>query len=510
MIYILLVIFSITAIALNETRKKFDKLKKQVAILKEDNKNLQAQLRFFTEIKEDSTVLNVDNIALDVTSSDRASAVLDKEQTAAFSLMENSPYNIFISGKAGTGKSFLLKAFAESTKKKILKLSPTGLSALNINGATIHSCFGFHNINTLNIDDISMKTLKLSSEKLIVLREIDSIIIDEISMVRSDTFEKIDKILRVVNRNKSFFGGKQIIVFGDLFQLPPISDKQENKYLNDKFGGIYFFDSYVYKNANFKFIELTKNHRQKKDHKFFELLNKVREGEMSEDDVQTLNKRYNNDTASLQRIVQVFPNRRKVEQINSKALDEIAAPLYSFDAHVILNKHDKQQINIDSLFRISATLELKLGSLVMLVNNDTKKRWVNGSLGIVSMINDEVLKVTIDGYEHEVMREEFSAREAKYVDGKIYYEETLVISQFPIVLAYAITIHKSQGMTYQNIACDVSHCFATGQAYVALSRCSSLDGLHLLKPLRLSDVKVCSEVKDFYLAQENYLHKIPL
>lgn len=198
------------------------------------------------------------------TESDEAEPSLDDEQYNALMDIENSNDNFFITGKAGTGKSYMLDVWKKHTSKKHIILAPTGISALNVGGVTLHSTFGFYNLVNLDIDMISSSTLRLKSEKAMVLKEVSTIVIDEISMVRADTFEKIDRILRVINKNDLPFGGKQLLVFGDLFQLPPIvKEKSEWEFLYDRFNGIYFFCSDAYKNGNFSFVELTINHRQK-------------------------------------------------------------------------------------------------------------------------------------------------------------------------------------------------------------------------------------------------------
>lgn len=185
-------------------------------------------------------------------------------------------------------------------------------------------------------------------------------------------------------------------------------------------------------------------------------------------------------------------------------MNKIPAREFSYEVRIILNKYDNQNINIESYFPISSTLKLKLGALVMMVYNHENKLWVNGTLGIVSFISDDLLKVKINDIEYEVHKCIFESREAKYSKGKISYEVILKIEQYPVVLAYALTIHKSQGMTYQRIACDITNCFAPGQAYVALSRCSSLDGVHLLKPISSSEIKVDNGVKNFYMRLQKF------
>ncbi len=424
---------------------------------------------------------------------------LDEEQKNAYLMMENGDANFFITGKAGTGKSFLLRMFERGTKKRVVKLAPTGIAALNIGGATLHSVFGFNNLEKLDVDDISPKSIMLSDEKRMVLKNADTIIIDEISMVRVDTFDKISKILQIVNNTNRLFGGKQIILFGDVFQLPPIATRDEERFLKEKYGSIYFFDSVAYKTGEFSFLELKTNHRQEGDEKFFEILNRIREGTLVKQDFDLINERVVDDPTSLRRIVRLYPKRQEAESINNSELEKIPAKEYSYNAVIEINKNN-QSVSVENYFQAMSTLKLKLGALVMITKNDPKKRWVNGTLGIVSKISSDKIFLTVDGQEYEIRPEPFEQREAMFKDGKIVYDVVLRISQYPLMLAYAITIHKSQGSTYKSIVCDPYDCFAPGQAYVALSRCESLSGLNLIRALTLNKIKVDSHVKDFYLS----------
>ena len=265
---------------------------------------------------------------------DTAPSILDDEQKLAFTIMNSTNDNLFITGKAGTGKSFLLDVFVRGSRKKTIKLAPTGIAALNIGGATLHSAFGYNNLERLELDSITMGTIKLKSEKIRILKEVDTIIIDEISMVRADTFDKIDKILRVLNKSAKPFGGKQMIVFGDLFQLPPIAKSQELKYLTDYYGGIFFFNSNAYSNGQFGFIELSTNHRQKDDHAFFDILNRMREGKTTSSDINTLNSRYVSDRNELRRILTLFPKKADAERVNKEELDKIQAKEYKYKARI--------------------------------------------------------------------------------------------------------------------------------------------------------------------------------
>lgn len=418
---------------------------------------------------------------------------LDEQQQKAYEWMEKSKENIFISGKAGTGKSFLLKLFTKGTKKRHLIVAPTGIAALNVGGVTIHSAFGYDNLMLGN----ELTYIKLKKEKMDVLKFIDALIIDEVSMVRADMLDKIDYILKRICGNNKLFGGKQIIAFGDLFQLPPIVNGNELKFLKDKYDDIYFFNAEAYKNGQFKYIELTINHRQNGDNAFFEILNKIRIGQVGFQEINLLNNRYTNGE-DLRRVLKLFPKKENVEYINSMELSKIPAKEYQYEADVEFASNSDLTKVIENTFPISTTLLLKVGALVMMVKNDINQRWVNGTLGIVSYLDQNKIKVTIDSKEYDVQRESFENKEARYIDGKIEYITVLRVKQFPIVLAYAITIHKSQGMTYKTIACDLKHTFESGQSYVALSRCSSLDGLHLLSKITGQEIKVSPVIKSFY------------
>lgn len=529
----------------------FEALVKLIEIYQADNAKLRKQLEFYTEIKSDSANLNEqisedeDNLLIEKLlqkisndsvqgsnttalipqnfkentlnheyvnsnemkiSNDGRSLmldddILDTEQKAAFELMQNTNENILITGKAGTGKSFLLKLFAKQPCKPTIVLAPTGIAAMNIQGATIHSAFGYNNLNNLSLEDINENNIKLKSEKIQVLKQVEVIIIDEISMVRSDTLEKMNKILQVFNHSDELFGGKQIILFGDLFQLPPIANSEEVKYLQNTFGGIYFFNSNAFIKGKFKFVELTINHRQKDDTAYFEVLNRIRLGQVLPDDLNLLNTRFCKNQDEIRRVIRLFPTKSDAEQVNKKELAKIPGKEYVYQSKLISNVSN-MTINIDKAFPVTEALKLKLGALVMMVANDVDKKWVNGTLGIVSALGDDLIKVTIDGFEHEIHPAMFTQEEAIYKEGKISYETICEVWQYPVVLAYAITIHKSQGMTYKKLACNIEDCFSPGQAYVALSRCSSLEGLHLLKPVNVNIISAEMDVKDFYCKQQ--------
>lgn len=455
---------------------------------------LEKHLENYTEIKNDSLQLNaiknehenIEIIDFDSESSQKYDN-LSQEQYEIFELMENTKNNLFITGKAGTGKSYLLKYFRSKTKKNVLYCAPTGIAALNINGVTLHSIFGWSNLTDDNF-------IKLNENQKKLLKNIDVLVIDEISMVRVDVFSQIDKILKVANKNNILFGGKQIILFGDLFQLPPVVRNDEKKYIESKYGGIFFFHSEAYKKGEFKFKELETIFRQT-DKEFITILNNIRIGNISDYEIDLLNKHYVTEVP--RRVVQVVSKKKDARQINMENLEKFNSPLYEYKAKVLIGEENIKE----SDFPITFNLKLKVGALVMMINNDLdKKRWVNGTLGIVSELTEKTVKITINGKEHEILPTIFNKRQCKYDEttGKLKYLIESSVSQYPLILAYAITIHKSQGMTYEQIACNLDNCFAPGQAYVALSRCANYDKLYLTKKINKSSIIIDDVVSEFY------------
>lgn len=456
------------------------------------------------DVTEQRQSADVDSVSTSETGVSFTGFELDKEQTAACDAMECENNNFFITGKAGTGKSYLLNEFRKGTKKKLIVLAPTGISALNISGATLHSTFGYNNLVNIDIDDISADAFRLKDEKQRILKLVSTIVIDEISMVRSDVFAKMDKILKIINGNKMPFGGKQIILFGDIFQLPPVVESKEvEAYLKRKFGGIYFFCTEAFQKGNFKFLELTINHRAREDEKFFALLNHVREGKTSSDDLDVLNSRVERDESLYDRYITLLPTKAEVEKINQDHIKQLDSPLYTYQAKITMNKNSNFTKRLESSFPIVEVLRLKVGVPAMMVSNDKDHHWVNGTLGIIKDLSEDKIVIAIEGQDYVVYPEEFTEQEITYDDesGKIIYEDVCKVVQYPLVPAYAMTIHKAQGKTYRDIVCDISKCFAYGQAYVALSRCTRLLGLHLRSAVTDVDMRVDPAVLDFYRSQ---------
>ena len=491
-------------LTVREKDNEIEKLKLEIAELVE-------KVDFYTGIKKDSMNLNIiDGIEddIDYNSSKKNKAKdsilisstplsvtsnfedLNEEKKEIYNLMENTSDNLLITGKAGTGKSYLLKFFKEHTKKRVLYTAPTGISALNINGVTIHSAFRYNNL-------VEGNPIKLSDNDRVLLRNIDTLVIDEVSMVRVDVLNRIDEILQDVNNNSFPFGKKQILLFGDLFQLPPVAKPQEVSYFNDKYGGIYFFNSPAYEKGNFKFKELNEIFRQN-DFKFISILNNIREGNVTDKDIETLNRHYTKKLP--RRVVQVVPTKAMAYDINKMNLNNIDGKEYIYKAH-ISNPSVKE-----TDFPCDFELKLKVGALVMMLTNDIQyKRWVNGTIGIVSSLDENNIKITINGTEYEISPHDFEKYKCEYdkEQKKLTYVVEDSVKQFPVILAYAITIHKSQGMTYQQIGVNLENCFATGQAYVALSRCSNFDKLYLTELVKKSHIFVDNTIKNFYVDLKN-------
>ncbi len=489
---------------LNNKNKIIESNNAKIEELKRQNDKLLEELSNYTEIKNDSLTLNVLDEALELIEktktedkpTDEIKAQpkevhdledLNKEKSEIFKIMENTNTNIFITGKAGTGKSYLLKYFRAKTKKKVLYCAPTGIAALNINGVTLHSAFGWNNL-------IDESEIKLSSNNLSLFKSIDTLVIDEISMVRVDVFNQVDKILKVANRNERPFGGKQIILFGDLFQLPPVAKKEEVEFFTDKYGGVFFFNSPAYKNGNFKFREIEEIFRQK-DQEFIEILNDIRIGNINEQQIKSLNRHYVKDVP--RRVVQVVPKKNEANSINMENLDKLGSQLFEYQANILVGDNNLKETD----FPCDFDLKLKVGALVMMITNDQEnKRWVNGTLGIISSLSPTLIKVTINGTDYEISPVTFNKYKCEYDrdEGKLEYIVESSVSQFPLILAYAITIHKSQGMTYQQIACNLDSCFAPGQAYVALSRCANYDKLYLTEKINAGSIITDNVVANFY------------
>lgn len=415
----------------------------------------------------------------------------------AYELLNNSSKNFFVTGKAGTGKSTLLRYFVENTHKTVAIVAPTGIAAINVGGFTINSFFMFKP-QALREEDIQRVYTRGD-----LYTSLDTLIIDEISMVRSDMMNGIDKFLRL-NRGKSGpFGGVQVIAFGDVFQLPPVvTTKEETKYMEDYFGSKYFFDAPVFRKHHIHAINLKKVFRQK-DKEFIELLDSVRMEKATAKQLEKFNERHIPDFTPPEDEFYITLSSRKKDAgaINKQQLGLLDEELFEHEA-VITGQFKA------SAYPTSKHLQLKPGAQVMFVKNDTDKRWVNGTIGRVDRIDDETVYVAIVSEDSGVEQVVDVGLETWEVIGYDYDKEskklTVIVvgtfKQYPLRLAWAITIHKSQGLTFDNVIVDLGKdgAFDYGQTYVALSRCTTFEGLVLARELRHKDIAVDPLVLRFY------------
>ncbi|UQB68230.1 helix-turn-helix domain-containing protein [Epilithonimonas zeae] len=403
-----------------------------------------------------------------------------------FEIVEHTNRNIFLTGKAGTGKTTFLNDFVKKTKKKHIVVAPTGIAAINAGGVTIHSMFGLPLRTFLptteridqnlanNIADL-MPHFKYRKDKLKLLREIEIIIIDEASMLRADVLDMMDFSLRHVRRNQQKFGGVQMLFIGDLYQLPPVV--RDEYILSMYYSSPFFFHAKALEESNFITLELTKVYRQTDEH-FLEILNAIRDGITEDIDFEALNERYQPDfDPKDEAYVYLCSHNKIADDINQKKIKELGGKAHSYTADVVGDFKETQYPNDE-------VLELKVGAQIMFIRNDTSpdKKYYNGKLAQISYLDEDEISVILDGSEEEITLKAETWEQKKYSldDEKNIKEEVLgSFKQFPIRLAWAVTIHKSQGLTFDRLIIDAGKSFASGQVYVALSRCRTLEGIVL-------------------------------
>lgn len=410
----------------------------------------------------------------------------------ALDLLENTKQNVFISGKAGTGKSTFLEHFRRKTQKNVAVVAPTGVAALNVRGQTIHSFFG---IKTGLVDVASMKPTR--NKKL--LGNLDLVIIDEISMVRADLFDAVEKTLRFNNDKSLPFGGVQVCVIGDLFQLPPVLTNDEKPAYNLAYNSPFFFASAHYQEANFELIKFDMVFRQT-DIEFIQTLNKIRIGRKTPDILAYINQRHTTDFDFQQSPITLTATNAIADKLNETELKALKGNAHTFKG-AISGKFSVERGRLPS----PEKLELKIGAQVMFTRNDNpKKRWVNGTIGTVTYVDEENIEVTVlkgkSKRSYALEPEKWATYEYAFNEEKKKLEqlETGSYTQYPLMLAWAVTIHKSQGKTLENVIIDLGHgAFAPGQVYVALSRCKSYENLVLKQPIRARDIWCDPSILDF-------------
>lgn len=430
------------------------------------------------------------------------SPILTDEFKDALALLESKPAItplIFITGRAGTGKTTLLRYFVEHTGQSVVVLATTGLAAINVRGQTIHSFFRLKPGNLLDLN--SLKKLPRR-----IVENFDTLVIDEASMLRADLLDAMDYILRQSTHCDEAFGGKRLILFGDLFQLPPVEERPEGglfDYFHQLYPSPYFFEAHVLSRLPLEVFELKRIFRQKEDPDFARLLNAIREGRTSQPELDALlNTRQTSSTPEqLENSIILAPTNENASQRNRHYLAQLPGQEYIY--------HALADATFTKTPPADPELHLKKGAKIMMLTNTDD--WVNGDLGTIYDLNPDFIKVEIKGKVYQVephiwedIRYEFNT-----LSQKLQPKVKGFFKQYPLKLAWAITIHKSQGLTFDNIYLDIGRgAFATGQTYVALSRCRSLNGVHLKKEIQVKDILCDKRVTRFfeYVRDNRTLH----
>ncbi|MBX3078578.1 MAG: AAA family ATPase [Cryobacterium sp.] len=411
---------------------------------------------------------------------------LSGEQAAVFATIESTRENIFVTGRAGTGKSTLLNHLSWNTSKQLVIAAPTGVAALNVGGQTLHSLF------RLPIGVIADHDIEQNAALRKLLNTIDTLVIDEVSMVNADLLDAVDRSLRQARQRKQeAFGGVQVVLFGDPYQLAPVpGDADERAYFEDQYRSMWFFDAKVWDETDLRIFELTMIHRQHEE-EFKTMLTAVRHGTVTAEIAARLNE-VGARPAPTEDAITLATRNDTVNRINATELAKLPGRSLTAQAEITGDFGGRA-------FPADETLELKVGARVMFLRNDGDQRWVNGTVGTVRKITSTVF-VEVDGETHEVEPTVWEKYKYSYSAATKQLTRDIVaeFTQFPLRLAWAVTIHKSQGKTYDRAIVDLGQrSFAPGQTYVALSRITELDGLYLTRPLRPSDVIVDENVQRF-------------
>ena len=414
----------------------------------------------------------------------------NKQQLQAYELINTTNSSFFLTGKAGTGKTTFLQTVQKEIDKNFIVLAPTGIAAMLADGETIHSFFG------LPLQICTPKTMgNINRSKISIIKRVDTIIIDEVSMVRCDIIDAIDYTLRCVMRNSLPFGGKQMVFVGDLFQLPPVLRKEEAEIMDDLYNTMspFFFKARALKRLSLPCIEFIKVYRQKDD-VFLSILDSIRFNKASYAELSEINRCVGRSIPTDERIITLCTRNDEASKINMAKLNLIDSEEFCFEAKI------DGDIKLDSNLPAERKLTLKSGAQVIFVRNDISRRWVNGTIGTISKISDEEINVVTESGEYKVSPVSWESYKYEYNSKEKKIVKTLVgtYTQYPLKLSWAITIHKSQGMTFDKMILDLSRgIFSKGQLYVALSRVRSLDGLFLIKPVSFGHIGTSEEVIEF-------------
>lgn len=425
----------------------------------------------------------------------------NKEFLNALELIYNTNQSVFLTGKAGTGKSTFLRYVCETTKKNFVVLAPTGIAAVNVGGMTMHSFFKMP-LKPLLPDDVDFspkkirQTLKYPKDKVKIIKELDLIIIDEISMVRADMIDFVDRVLRIYSGNmREPFGGKQLLLVGDVFQLEPVVTSEMRPLLQRAYNQFFFFNANAFKDVNIVSIELKKIYRQT-DNRFISILDRIRINKATKEDLTVINSRYIKNFKEDKKgfVITLATRRDTVDVINEQHLAELNTEEYLYEGE------------IDGIFPLqnlptSQNLTLKVGAQVIFIKNDKDGRWINGTIGKVERCGIDDITVELEnGKSYTVEAAQWENMQYTYDEKEKRIKEIVLgtFKQFPLKLAWALTVHKSQGLTFNKVVMDFSGgAFSSGQTYVALSRCTSLEGITLCQNLSARDIIVNPAVVDF-------------